>query len=104
MPLQLALLGAAVVGQQLEGRAPLLELHFPVQHDRSWDHNEVRPPVTPVHQASNSSCVLTGVTKAKHITSLSVFPNSALLNLEVRRGAVFSHLCAAGQLQLMRAN
>lgn len=33
MPLHLALLGAAKVGQQLEGRAPLLELHLPVEHD-----------------------------------------------------------------------
>ena len=29
--LQLALLGRAEVGEQLEGRAPLLELHLPVQ-------------------------------------------------------------------------
>ena len=33
VPLDLALLGAAKVGEQLEGGAPLLELHLPVQHD-----------------------------------------------------------------------
>jgi hypothetical protein len=31
--LELALLGGAVIGEQLERRAPLLELHLPVEHD-----------------------------------------------------------------------
>lgn len=42
------LLDAAIVGEQLEGGAPLLELHLPVQHDRGWHHHQVRTPVTPV--------------------------------------------------------
>lgn len=33
MPLDLALLGRAKVGEQLEGWAPLFELHLPVEHD-----------------------------------------------------------------------
>lgn len=32
LPLGLALLGCAVVGQQLEAGGPLLELHLPVEH------------------------------------------------------------------------
>ena len=33
VPLELALLGTAKVGQQLEGGAPLLAFHLPIQHD-----------------------------------------------------------------------
>ena len=33
MPLDLALLRAAKVGQQLESGTPLFELHLPVEHD-----------------------------------------------------------------------
>ncbi len=47
MALGLALLGAAKVGEQLEGWAPLLALHLPVQHDRCGDHNQVGTPITP---------------------------------------------------------
>ena len=46
--LGLALLGRAVVGQQLEGGRPLLKLHLPVQHDRCRHDNQVRPPDTTV--------------------------------------------------------
>ena len=44
--LGLALLGTAKVGEQLEGWAPLLELHLPVQHDRCGDHDQVGTPIT----------------------------------------------------------
>ncbi len=50
--LGLALLGAAKVGEQFEGWAPLLELHLPVQHDRCGDHNQVGTPITPAQARS----------------------------------------------------
>jgi len=50
--LGLALLGAAKVGEQLEGWAPLLELHLPVQHDRCGDHDQVGTPITPAQAIS----------------------------------------------------
>ncbi len=50
--LDLALLGAAKVGEQLEGWAPLLELHLPVQHDRCGDYNQVGTPITPAQAKS----------------------------------------------------
>lgn len=49
LPLELALLHGAVVGEQLEGGAPLLELHLPVQHHRGGHHYEVRTPDAPAH-------------------------------------------------------
>lgn len=49
LPFELPLLGRAVVGQQLESRAPLLALHLPVQHHRGGNHNQVWPPDTPAH-------------------------------------------------------
>ena len=53
--LGLALLGAAKVGEQLESRAPLLELHLPVQHDRCGDHDQVGTPITPAQIGSKQS-------------------------------------------------
>lgn len=40
----LPFLGGAKVGEDLESRAPLLELKLPVKQDRGGNHNEVRPP------------------------------------------------------------
>ena len=48
LALGLALLGAAIVRQQLEGRAPLLALHLPVQHHAGRHHYQVRAPHSPV--------------------------------------------------------
>ncbi len=50
--LGLTLLGTAEVGEQLEGWAPLLELHLPVQHDRCGDHNQVGTPIAPAQVRS----------------------------------------------------
>jgi hypothetical protein len=47
LALELALLGGAVVGEQLEGRAPLHELHLPIQHHRRGHHDQVRAPDAP---------------------------------------------------------
>ncbi len=48
MALGLALLGAAVVRQQLEGRAPLLALHLPIQHHAGGYDDQMRAPHSPV--------------------------------------------------------
>ncbi len=50
--LDLALLSAAEVGEQLEGWAPLFELHLPVQHDRCGDHDQVGTPIAPAQEGS----------------------------------------------------
>lgn len=47
LALLLPLLGAAIVGEELEGGAPLLELHLPIQHHAGGDHYEMRAPDTP---------------------------------------------------------
>ena len=52
LPLLLALLGAAVVREQLEGRAPLLELDLPVQHDAGGYDDQMRTPHSPAAQES----------------------------------------------------
>lgn len=39
LSLELALLLAAIVGENLKARTPALELHFPVQHD-TGGHND----------------------------------------------------------------
>ncbi len=52
MALGLTLLGTAKVGEQLEGWAPLLEFHLPVQHDRCGDHNQVGTPIAPAQVRS----------------------------------------------------
>ena len=46
LSLGLALLLVPIVGEDLEGGAPLLELHLPVQHDWRRHHNQMRPPHT----------------------------------------------------------
>ncbi len=51
LALGLALLGAAEVGEQLEGRAPLLALHLPVQHHARRHHDQVRAPHAPAPRA-----------------------------------------------------
>ena len=51
--LDLALLSAAEVSEQLEGWAPLLELHLPVQHDRCGDHDQVGTPIAPAQEGFN---------------------------------------------------
>ncbi len=33
-----------IIGEDLESRTPLLELHLPVEHDTGGDHYKVRPP------------------------------------------------------------
>jgi len=43
-PLGLALLDAAVVVDNLEGRTPLLDLHLPLVHDGGRHHDQVRTP------------------------------------------------------------
>lgn len=47
-----ALLLRAVVGEDLEPRTPLLQLHLPVEHDTGGHHNQVRPPHTCSEQRS----------------------------------------------------
>ena len=47
LPLEPPLTGTAIVGQQLEGWAPLFELHLPVEHDRGGDNHKVRSPIAP---------------------------------------------------------
>ena len=42
------LLEGAKVGEDLEGRAPLLELKLPVQHHRGGHYDQVGAPVAPV--------------------------------------------------------
>ena len=43
-PLQFSLLGTPEVSQDFETGAPPLEFHLPIQHHRSWDHDQVRTP------------------------------------------------------------
>jgi hypothetical protein len=45
LALSLALLSTAIVGQQLEGGAPLLELHLPVQHYTAGRKYQIAPKV-----------------------------------------------------------
>jgi hypothetical protein len=47
LALGLALLGTAIVGQQLEGGAPFLALHLPIQHHTRGHHYQVRAPHSP---------------------------------------------------------
>lgn len=42
--LGLALLDAALVVDDLEGRTPLLDLHFPLVHDCGGHHDQMRTP------------------------------------------------------------
>ena len=39
-----SLLDVTIVGQDLEARQELLELHLPVEHDRSRNDNQMRTP------------------------------------------------------------
>ena len=45
--LLLPLLEGAKVGEYFEGRAPFLELQFPVEHDGGGDNDEMGTPVAP---------------------------------------------------------
>ena len=45
LPLLVALLGRAVVREDFECRAPLLEFHLPIQHHGRGNDDEVRAPV-----------------------------------------------------------
>jgi hypothetical protein len=47
LSLELALFHGAVIGQQLEGGAPFLQLHLPVEHHGGGHDNQVRTPYTP---------------------------------------------------------
>ena len=63
LPLPLPLLGAAVVGEQLEGRAPLFEFHLPVEHHAGGHHDEVGAPHPPAQHPGrecSQEWVLTG--------------------------------------------
>lgn len=55
LPLERAFPGAAVVGQQLKGGAPLLALHFPVQHHAGRYHHQVGAPHPPAMQEAHHS-------------------------------------------------
>lgn len=46
LSLHLPLFLRAIVSEDLESRAPFLELHFPVEHDGGRDNNQMWPPVT----------------------------------------------------------
>lgn len=50
LALFLPLLGTPVVGEQLEGGAPFLELHLPIQHHACGHDDEMRTPHPPAHQ------------------------------------------------------
>ena len=54
LALELALLGGAVVRQQLERGAPLLELHLPVEHHAGGHHHQARAPVAPAGRCVNA--------------------------------------------------
>lgn len=43
-PLFRSLFSAAVVGEDLETRRPLLELHLPIEHNTGRDDNEMGAP------------------------------------------------------------
>jgi len=43
--LQLPLLDAAVIRENLEPRTPFQKFHLPVEHDRRGDNNQVRSPI-----------------------------------------------------------
>lgn len=45
--LLLSLFEGAKVGEDFEGWAPLLQLQFPIEHDRGGYDDQVRTPVTP---------------------------------------------------------
>ena len=45
MSLHLPLLLRPIVSKNLEGREPFLELHLPVEHNRSGHHDQMGPPV-----------------------------------------------------------
>ncbi len=47
LALRFALLGCAIVREQLERRAPLLALHLPVQHHTRGHHYQVGAPYAP---------------------------------------------------------
>lgn len=44
MTLKLAFFLRSEVGENFEGRAPLLKFHFPIDDDCSWYHDQMRTP------------------------------------------------------------
>lgn len=55
LSLFLPLLGTPIVGEQLEGRAPFLELHLPIQHHACGHDDEVRTPHPPAHRQGDDT-------------------------------------------------
>lgn len=53
--LLLSLFEGAKVSEDFEGRAPLLQLQFPIEHDGGGYDDQVRPPVAPEHRGRRRS-------------------------------------------------